>query len=329
MMPVVDLHCDLLSFLAEDPSRKVDHPGSNASFPQMKQGNVILQTLAIFTDSSPSSFMEGKKQIEALKRLLYEQANYYQLFDPSLDLTKAHNTISVIPAFENASGFCSDEASIDQGLSYLESILSTFKRILYISLTWDGENRFGGGNGSKAGLKDDGKQVLQWMHEKKIAIDLSHTSDFLADDILNYIDKKSLKVPIIASHSNVRSITNKERNLPDFLIQEIITRKGIIGLNFFAPFIGKEPKDLIKHVEHIFFLQGEDHLCFGADFFPDLVASYIQKKYQSDICFFPELNNSSCYPKALDLLQKHLNLKNETLQKIAYENFGRYASSFL
>ncbi|MES2198673.1 MAG: membrane dipeptidase [Chlamydiota bacterium] len=329
MIPIVDLHCDLLSFLAEKPSHTTEDPGSNASYPQMKQGNVTLQTLAIFTDSSPSSFLNGKKQLEALKRILTEESDRYQLFDPSTDFTKSHKAISIIPAFENASGFSSDETSLDQALSYLDSVLNTFKRILYISLTWDGENRFGGGNGSKKGLKEDGKLALQWMHEKKIAIDLSHTSDFLADDILNYLDKKSLKVPVLASHSNARSVTNKERNLPDFLIKEIITRKGVIGLNFFAPFIGKESKELIKHVEHIFFLQGEDSLCFGADFFPDLLSSYVQTKYQSDFSFFKELNNSSCYPRALTLLQEHLDLKDDVLQKIAHKNFQAYTAKNL
>ncbi|MBS0628086.1 MAG: membrane dipeptidase, partial [Verrucomicrobia bacterium] len=232
--------------------------------------------------------------------------------------------ISVIPAFENACGFCSDDMTLDQGFLYLDSILKTFGRILYISLTWDGENRFGGGNGSKVGLKEEGKVILQWLHQKKIAIDLSHTSDFLADDILNYIDKKSLKIPVMASHSNARHITDQNRNLPDFLIQEIISRNGLIGLNFFAPFIGNESKDLIRHVEHILFLNGEDNLCFGADFFPDLSTSHLKTKYKSAICFFPDLNNSSCYSKALFILEKHLNL-----QKIAHENFQRYASIFL
>lgn len=327
MIPIIDLHCDLLSFLAERSALSTDNPESNSSYSQMKQGNVILQTLAIFTESSQASFIKGQQQIGSLKRLLAEQGDRYQLFDPSLCFTKSSKAISIIPAFENASGFCSNDMSIDQGLSYLDSILSEFKRILYISLTWDGENRFGGGNGSKVGLKEDGERIIEWMHEKKIAIDLSHTSDFLADDILNYLDKKSLRVPVLASHSNARSITNKERNLPDFLIKEIITRKGIIGLNFFAPFIGKEAKDIIKHVEHFFHLGGENNLCFGADFFPDLLASYIQAKYQSPICFFPELNNSSCYPRALSMLETHLNLKNEILQKIAHKNFEQYASS--
>lgn len=324
MIPIVDLHCDLLSFLAENSSHTVNDPGSNASYPQMRQGNVALQTLAIFTESAPSAFVNGKKQLDALKKLLTEQADRYQLFDPTLSLTS--KVISVIPAFENACGFCADDMSIDQGLFYLDSIMKTFGRILYISLTWDGENRFGGGNGSKAGLKEEGEIILEWLHQKKTAIDLSHTSDFLADDILNYIDKKSLKIPIIASHSNVRHVTDQKRNLPDFLIQEIISRQGLIGINLFAPFVGKESKDLAKHVEYILTLKGEDNLCFGADFFPNLSQAYLQIKYKSDICFFPDLNNSSCYPRALFLLQEHLNLKETILQKIAHENFQRYAS---
>ncbi|MBS0627925.1 MAG: membrane dipeptidase, partial [Verrucomicrobia bacterium] len=75
MIPIVDLHCDLLSFLAENPSHTINDPRSNASYPQMKQGNVVLQTLAIFTKSAPSAFVSAKKQIDALKKLLEEQAD--------------------------------------------------------------------------------------------------------------------------------------------------------------------------------------------------------------------------------------------------------------
>jgi len=46
---------------------------------------------------------------------------------------------------------------------------------------------------------------------KQIPIDLSHTSDLLAEGILNHIDSQKLEIPVIASHSNFRAIWNHRR----------------------------------------------------------------------------------------------------------------------
>jgi microsomal dipeptidase-like Zn-dependent dipeptidase len=312
--PIIDLHCDLLSFLTEDPSHTIFDDRSNASYPQMQKGGVGLQTLAIFTKTEPSSFIEAKKQVQKLEEILF--LGHFKLFSKASPLSSS--SPQVIPAFENASGFCSESMKLEDGLSYLESVLERFQRIFYISLTWDGENRFGGGNGSKIGLKPDGKEVLQWMSGKNIAIDLSHTSDFLADDIINYLDKKSLSIALIASHSNLRSIEPKERNLPEFLVKEIISRQGLIGLNFFAPFLGKKPDALLEHVKAFLEFKAEHALCFGADFFPNLLSSYVKEKYNTDSCFFESLGNSSCYPFALSMLESHL--PKEFISKIAHQN---------
>ena len=61
---------------------------------------------------------------------------------------------------------------------------------------------------------------------------LSHTSDALAHDIFNHIDKHKLAVPVIASHSNFRSVSDHVRNLPDEIANEIVNRNGLIGMNF-------------------------------------------------------------------------------------------------
>ncbi len=320
MFPVIDLHCDLLSFLAESPLRTIDDPLSKASYPQMKQGGVSLQALAIFTKSTKGSLAEGNKQIQVFLDLLKNQPTRYQLWEPKNPVTIT-SPISIVPAFENAYGFAEDGEPIEKGLAHLDNLLRILKRILYISLTWDGENRFGGGNGSKKGLKEDGMRILEWMSEKKIAIDLSHTSDFLADDIFNYMNKKSLQIPVMASHSNARAVTNKERNLPDSIIKEIFKRKGLIGLNLFSPFVGKEAKEIVSHVAHFLDLGGENNLCFGADFFPELDFAYLKNKYQITSCFFPELADASCYGKTLALIQKTLSLHEKQIEKISHKNF--------
>jgi Zn-dependent dipeptidase, microsomal dipeptidase homolog len=203
--PVADLHNDLLSFLTAHPKRSLDDPKSRGSYSQMKQGNVAFQALTMYTPTEPSSYLQGLRQLEMLDRVLSTHPEKYTLWDPSAPF-KTEGPIAVSLVLENAHGVCEESQDICIGISNLELAFSKFKNILYISLTWNLENRLGGGCGSQIGLKEDGKRLLEWMHEKKIAIDLSHASDFLIDDIFNFLEKKSLNIPVMASHSNMRSI---------------------------------------------------------------------------------------------------------------------------
>lgn len=321
MTPVIDLHCDLLLYLQMQKSRTPFDPISRASHTQMKEGGVRLQTLAIFTHPKKGSVESARQQIEIFTQLPQQYNHHFAFFKGDESFDHSSDKVFIVPAFENASGFCEEDEPLELGLSRLQHLHETLKRILYISLTWDGENRFGGGNGSTKGLKEDGKQLLRWMNGKKIAVDLSHTSDALAHDILSFIDKHSLNIPVIASHSNFRSVAQAARNLPDELAKEIIRRKGIIGFNFFSPFIGMDhPHNLLKHLEHGMKLSGEEALSFGADFFCDADFPIIKEKYKTDLFFFDEFSNSSKYPHILGMFQHHLGLSPTHLKAIASDN---------
>ncbi len=318
-IPVIDLHNDLLTYLAHQPGRTPEEPASRSSYGQMQAGNVAMQVLAIYTVTGIKSVTEGKAQIDEYLKLLKYYPTLFSSFQGTLNI--ASPQISLLPAIENASGFASESETLSDAISRLEEYLKLLGRILYIGMTWDNENRFGGGNLSLVGLKEDGKHLLEWMHGKKIAIDMSHTSDRLAYDIINFIEQKGFEIPVIASHSNFRAISNYPRNLPDEIAKEIIRRKGLIGLNFFAPFIHQtDPTAIVRHVEYALSLGAENALCFGADFFYDADFSNIREKYQRENAFYPELSNSSVYPSVLALLEEKLKLKQEQLEKIGYKN---------
>ena len=231
----------------------------------------------------------------------------------------------IIPAFENASAFASENEPLQQAIDRLEEYHEALGPIFYISLTWNDENRFGGGNMTTVGLKEDGKRLLEWMSGKRIAIDLSHTSDKLAYDLIDYIDKNVLDIPIIASHSNFRAISDYPRNLPDDLAKEIIRRKGLIGLNLFAPFIHKtDATAIVRHVEYGLNLGAGNAFSFGADFFCDADFPSFITKYQRKEAFYPEFANSSVYPSLLGLLVQKIGIKEEQLLKIASQNALRF-----
>ena len=191
--------------------------------------------------------------------------------------------------------------------------------MLYVSLTWNGENRFGGGNHTHVGLKRDGELFLEHIDGKKIAIDLSHASDQLAGDILNYIDKKGLQVTPIASHSNLRAVCDDARNLPDEFALEIIRREGVIGFNLVRKFVGeKPPEGLLAHLHHLALLGGERHHCLGADFFFE--GSVAPSVHFVLPFFYPHFDDSSCYPRLLEPLE------GEVRERIAHANFEAFVA---
>ncbi len=319
---VVDLHSDLLSYFNHQSGRTPDEPISRCSYPQMLAGHVKLQTLAIFSATSAFSVRRAEEQISQLQSLFRQ---YPDIFAPLSQISDLHSspapTVNLIAAFENASGFALEDEPIKASLERLARLHKILGNIFYIGMTWDGENRFGGGVGSSAGLKEDGKRLLEWLSGQRIAVDFSHTSDKLAYEIIEYIDKHGLQIPLMASHSNFRTVTDMPRNLPDEIAKELIRRKGLIGLNFIVPFISwTDPTVWLRHVEYGLSLGGADALSFGADFFCDADFPHIKEKYNGAPLFYPEYGNASCYPYVLEQLANHLKLDEDQLKKIASEN---------
>src|ERR1700722_12946468 len=179
MSPIIDLHCDLLLYLAEKEGRSPHSLEARCSFPQLQKGGVELQVLAIYTATKPGSYGKAMRQIEKFRHLKTPFCKF-------------------VAAVENASGLLEEGEEADLLANRLATLQKEIGPPLYISLTWNTENRFAGGNETKTGLKKDGRLLLEAIDNKKIAIDLSHTSDQTAEDILNYIDKKQLKITPIA-----------------------------------------------------------------------------------------------------------------------------------
>lgn len=321
-IPVIDLHNDLLSFFTFKPGRSIDDPLSRSSITQLREGSIKLQTLAIFTTTGEKSVEEARDQIDCYRKLLNEHPLAFAACRFPFD---AQGPIKVLPAFENASSFASEDEPLRNAIERLENYIRSIGPFFYITLTWNDENRFGGGNMTTVGLKEDGKRLLEWMDGKRIAVDMSHTSDKFAYEMIDFIDKNGLDIPIIASHSNFRAISNYPRNLPDDLAKEIVRRKGLIGLNFFAPFIhDTDPSAILRHVEYGLSLGAENALSFGADFFCDTDFPSLMNKYQRTVAYYPGLDNSSVYPGLLGLFAQKIGLQEEQLLNIASRNALRF-----
>lgn len=321
-IPVIDAHCDILSYLAKTPKAAADKSEDIAcAIPLLQLGNVKLQICAIYTDVRPGSMELATLQAYKYREMLMMHAQEVVQADAEfLKNINLNSKIGLVTAIENAAGLADEEAPIQKAFEQLDKLIQMTGRMAYISLTHHTENRFGGGNYTEGiGLKDDGKRILDYISGKKIAIDLSHTSDLLAEGILKHIDTQKLDVPVMASHSNFRSIWNHKRNLPNEFAQEIIKRGGLIGVNFLRAFLDNEhPERVFEHILHGFEIGAEEQMCFGADFF-----------YTKDFpdpsrhpFYFPIVENASKYPSILDKLGENLN--QSQLEKLAFKNAQRF-----
>ncbi len=312
------MHCDMLNYLAKakdpDPARRED---IGCAIPCLREGNVKLQIMAIYTATEDGSAALATKQGEKYQQLLLEHKS---IFSRISSLEDTHNSLSsnrigTIASIENASGLCEEDEPLENAFTRLEHLIDLVGGVLYISLTHQGENRFGGGNLSTAGLKDDGGILLEYISGRRIAADLSHTSAALANDILEFIDKKSLSIPVIASHSNFRSVYEHERNLTDEAAREIIRRRGLIGINFIKDFLHTDnPGKMIEHIQFGFELGGKDVMCFGADYFPWKL--HMDKERAP--FFFQEHEHAGKYQEILQSLEGFLS--PEETNALAYAN---------
>jgi membrane dipeptidase len=319
-LPIIDLHCDLLSYLAHIPGaslHKQDDIG--AALPHLREGNVRLQVLAIFTLTREGSASHAAKQAAVYADLVNNGPFVPGRTAAEVDSAIQNQQISVVAAIENASGLCEEDEPITLAFERLESLRAKTGRLLYISFTHHTENRFGGGNYSdNVGLKADGMSLLDYLNGKDICVDLAHSSDAMAEEIFSYVSRHRLDIPIIASHSNFRRHCDHVRNLPDELAQEIILQGGIIGVNFLRDYLDEnEPEKLFDHLRYGLEL-GPKSVGFGADFFyfknfPD------QSRFP---LFFQEFANASAYPRILKELKPSLS-KAQRID-LAYGNAFRF-----
>ncbi len=323
-LPIIDLHCDLLVYLTDVPNANRDNIEEiGCALPALTEGNVKLQVMAIYSATAPGSTQYAALQRDMFEILAKDPTNNLRAVTTAEQLQQAlqdKESIGMVAAVENASGFCEEDEPLEDGFKKLEKIITSCGRILYISMTHNDENRFGGGNFSDKGITRDGKMLLDYMHGRKIAIDLAHTSDALAHDILTHIDKERLDIPVIASHSNFRAIWDQKRNLPDEISQEVIKRNGLIGVNFLRSFLNTEdPEALLHHIMYGLEQGAKDAICFGADYFyfadhpdPARYPFYYKEHEQA----------GSSYNYILSKLQREL--PKEQLEKLAYKNAQQF-----
>lgn len=88
------------------------------------------------------------------------------------------------------------------------------------------------------GLNELGRSVIREMNRLGMVVDVTHVSDDTVLDVL-----ETSRAPVIASHSNARALCDHPRNLHDDLLRGIAASGGVVGVNFYPPFLDETARD--------------------------------------------------------------------------------------
>lgn len=139
-----------------------------------------------------------------------------------------------------------------------------------ITLTWSNRNDIADGINEEAtgsGLTLFGKQVVAEMNRLGMLVDVSHISTAGFWSVMETSTK-----PIIATHSNAKSLCSHPRNLNDEQIKALAQNGGLAGITFAGQFLEEDWRNaciesVYKHIDYMLNLIGnDDHIGFGSDF---------------------------------------------------------------
>lgn len=317
MYPIIDLHCDLLSYLeAVEGSSPHDTEAIGCAIPHLKAGGVKLQVCALYCPTESGSSEKGMRQGDIFHELIDSGVfKAWEMRNTTWDKVMEDDSIYIVPAIESASVFAEEDERPEKALYRLELLMGKIGKPLYISLTHHSANRFGGGNMTTEGLQPDGGLLLEYLDKRDIAVDLSHTSAKLAHEIFKYISARELEIPLIASHSNFQAITSHARNLPDPYVEYLIKKEGLQGINFIKDFLGGEDSAMLfEHFRH-----GQKmgaRMAFAGDFFaPETMPpEYVDPKGY----YFPEFKDATAYPAILKQLSEFMD--EDELKDLSHRN---------
>lgn len=138
-----------------------------------------------------------------------------------------------------------------------------------------GPGRYAQGTDATGFIGDEGKRLLRAMEELQIILDVTHLCD---DSFWEALD--NFTGAVWASHNNVRTLVNHNRQLNDGQIKELVNRNAVIGMAFDAWMMvpgwkrGKSnPREMncslatiIDHIDHICQIAGNSlHVGLGSD----------------------------------------------------------------
>ena len=264
----VDAHFDLTYDLANRRERGEKKVIKSRYLKNLRKGNVDLVVSAMFIHDlflPEMGLRRALAQISCMHDEREETPGHFRLCRTTEE-ARAAGTDGEIAIFLSLEG--ADPLQNDLGLLRIFYELG----VRGLGLVWSRRNYAGDGaffektrEGRKGGLTPFGVQLVEKAEKLGMFIDVSHLNDEGFWDVIEIATR-----PLIASHSNCRSLADTMRNLDDDQIKAIAKNGGVIGMNSVNMFVDPTKKragvkDLVNHVDHIANLAGIDHVGIGFD----------------------------------------------------------------
>ncbi len=126
------------------------------------------------------------------------------------------------------------------------------------------DNQLGGSlhGRSNAGLTDFGREVVAEVERRGLILDVAHSSEQVVEDVLDMVD-----MPIVVSHSGMRSVCDTKRNIPVELMQRIAATGGVIGIGYWQEATCDDtPAGIARSILAATNALGEGAVSLGSDF---------------------------------------------------------------
>lgn len=206
--------------------------GGKVDFPRMDEGGLDAAFFAVFLgqgESTPEAWdvaheralglfktiHDAVEQNSELAELAFKPDDAYQL--------REKNKKAVYIGLENA-------YSIGNDLSRLYQYYDLGAR--YVTLSHTRNNHFSDSSNDNegprhGGLSEMGRELVKKLNRMGMMVDVSHVSDEAFYDVLEITS-----APIIASHSNARTVYDNPRNITDDMLEALAENGGVVQLCF-------------------------------------------------------------------------------------------------
>jgi membrane dipeptidase len=248
-------------------------PKLHTDIPKLKRSGLKAQFWSVYVSADTAltgdSLLRTLEQIDLVHDMLRRYPETFALANSADDIEPIAR-----------SGRIASMLGVEGGYS-MDGELSNLKRfhdrgVRYMTLTHSKTTDWADSCGDKprhGGLSQFGEEVVQEMNRLGMLVDLSHVSVETMEDAL-----RVTRAPVVFSHSSVRAICDKPRNVPDEILKRVPENGGVVMVNFMSGFVvptAELAKDkrtrgsvatVVDHIEHVIKLAGIDHVGLGGDY---------------------------------------------------------------
>jgi membrane dipeptidase len=296
---------------------------------------VHVTIMPVGTTPPDAAFAEAVLDIDGYESEIDRHPDVLMRVRRAADIAAAKQSgrTGIIYGFQDAVAFEAD-------LSRLDALYRLGIRIA--QPTYNRRNLLGDGclEAANAGLSKTGVEAIEKMNEIGILVDLSHSGRQTAADAIRASSR-----PLAFTHTGSAAIADHPRNRTDAELRAVAEKGGVSGI-YIMPFLsaGRQPtgEDVVRHLEHMIDVAGEDHVSIGTDGsvsteivddeFKEIFAGFVRRRREAGISAPGETEEGYLFandlntPRRLETLAGLLSARGHTdgrIEKILGANLLR------